>query len=81
MLQRLLLMFNHKPRDTHPYFNFKLCHPQNVKKVILYSQGLRLKILCNSEDVYKTREEEFKRGFVDEQIGRVNCLGMFYLQV
>ena len=44
---------------------------------------LRLKRICDSEEVYKTKEEElkgfllrrgYKRGFVDKQIGRVNCL-------
>ena len=44
---------------------------------------LGLKKFYDSEDVYKTREEElksfllkrdYKRGFVDEQMSRVNCL-------
>ena len=73
----------HKPTDTHQYLNFKSCHPQHVKKAIPYSQALRLKRICDSEDVFKSREKELKgflwkrgyeRGFVDKQIGRVNGL-------
>ena len=53
----------HKPTDTHQYLNFKSCHPQHVKKAIPYSQALRLKRICDSEDVYKRREKESK-GFL-----------------
>ena len=53
----------HKPTDTHQYLNFKSCHPQHVKKAIPYSQALRLKRICDSEDVYKRREKELK-GFL-----------------
>ena len=69
--------------EPHQYLNFKSCHPPHVKKAILHSQALRLKRICDSEDVYKTRVEElksflmkmgYKRGFVDEQMDRVNCL-------
>ena len=73
----------HKPTGTHQYLNFKSCHPQHVKKAIPYGQALRLKRICDSEDVFKSREKELKgflwkrgyeRGFVDKQIGRVNGL-------
>ena len=73
----------HKLTDTHQYLNFKLCHPHHVKKAIPYGQALRLKRICDLEDVYKNREKElkgflwkrgYKKGFVEEQICRVNCL-------
>ena len=55
---------HHKLTDTHQYLNFKSCHPQHVKKAIPYSHALRLKRICDSEDVYKTREIELKGSFL-----------------
>ena len=65
----------HELTDTHQFMNFKLCHPQHVKKAIPYSQVLRLERICGLEDVFKSREKELKgflwkrgyeRGFVDK---------------
>ena len=69
-----------KSTDAHQYLNFKSCHPPHVKKAIPYSQGLRLKRVCNSENAFEKRLEELKgflvkRGYcsdyVDNQFGRV----------
>ena len=56
------------------------CHPPHVKRAIPYSQGLRLKRICNSENAFEEKLRELKgflvkRGynsdFVDDQFGRV----------
>ena len=53
-----------------------------VRKAIVYSLGLRLKRICDSEDVYESRKKElegflwktsYKRGFVEKQFCKVNC--------
>ena len=57
-----------KPTDTHQYLDFKCCHPKCVKEGIPYGQALRLKRICNSEEVLDNRLNEvrgflLKRGF------------------
>ena len=57
-----------KPTDTHQYLDFKCCHPKCVKEGIPYGQTLRLKRICNSEEVLDNRLNELhgyllKRGF------------------
>ena len=69
-----------KSTDAHQYLNFKSCHPPHVKRAIPYSQGLRLKRVCNSENAFEKRLEELKgflvkrcycSDYVDNQFGRV----------
>ena len=69
-----------KSTDAHQYLNFKSCHPPHVKRAIPYSQGLRLKRVCNSGSAFEKRLGELKsflvkRGYcsdyVDNQFGRV----------
>ena len=69
-----------KPTDAHRYLNFKSCHPPHVKRAIPYSQGLRLRRICNSDNVFEEKLGELKgflvkRGYcsdyVDNQFERV----------
>ena len=69
-----------KPTDAHQYLNFKSCHPPHVKRAIPYSQGLRLRRICNSDNVFEEKLGELKgflvkRGYcsdyVDNQFERV----------
>ena len=55
-----------KPTDAHQYFNFKSCHPPHVKRAIPYSQGLRLKRICNSENAFEEKLRELKGFFGQE---------------
>ena len=68
-----------KPTDAHQYLNFKSCHLPHVKRAIPYSQGLRLRQICNS-GVFEDKLGELKgflvkRGYcsdyVDNQFERV----------
>ena len=50
-----------KPTDAYQHFNFKSCHPPHAKRAIPYSEGLRLKRVCNSENAFEKRLGELKR--------------------
>ena len=69
-----------KPTDAHQYLNFKSCHPPHVKKAIPYSQVLRLRQICNSDNVFEEKLGELKEflvkreycsDYVDNQFERV----------
>ena len=73
----------HKPTDTHQYLNFKCCHTPHVKRGIPYSEALRLKRICETDEIYESRIQElggflvkrgYKMDFVNTQIGRVKQL-------
>ena len=68
-----------KKTDTYQYLDYASCHPRHVKKGIPYGQALRLRRICDSEEVFENRVIEFKsyltkRGFksgeVDNQLQR-----------
>ena len=52
-----------KSTDGQQYLNFKSGHPPHVKRAIPYSQGLRLKRVCNSENAFEKRLGELKSFF------------------
>ena len=53
-----------KPTDTHQYLDFKSCHPGHVKKGIPYGQALRLRRICDSDEVFEERLNEMKGHFI-----------------
>ena len=62
-----------KPTDTHQYLDSKSCHPSHVKKGIPYGQALRVRRICNSDEVFDKRLKELKgqlvkRGFKKNMI-------------
>ena len=66
--------------DVHQYLNSKSCHPPHVKRAIPYSQGLRLRRICNSDNVFEEKLGELKgflvkrrycSDYVDNQFERV----------
>ena len=68
-----------KPTHTHLYLYFKSCHPKHVKEGIPYGQAVRLRWICNSEEVFDNKLDELqgyllKKGFrkrnVDSQFVR-----------
>ena len=74
-----------KPTDCHQFLHFNSAHPFHNKKSIVYSQGLRIKILCSSPVAFEKHLESLrswfcKRGYpqkvVDEQLKRVSEITM-----
>ena len=57
-----------KQTDTHQYLDSRSCHPTHVKRRIPCGQALRMRRICNSDEVFKERLKELegnlvKRGF------------------
>ena len=57
-----------KPTDAHHYLDHRSCHPNHVKKGIPYGQALRLRRICDSDEVFDKRLKDLKghlvkRGF------------------
>ena len=48
-----------KPTDTHPYLHWTSAHPPHLKYSIPYSQALRLRRICSSNDLLQQRIMEF----------------------
>ena len=62
-----------KPTDIHQYLDSKWCHPSHVKKGIPYGQALRVRRICNSDEIFDKRLKELKgqlvkRGFKKNMI-------------
>ena len=49
-----------KKTDTHQLLHFTSCHPFHTKKGIPYSQALRLRRSCSSEEQFDHRCSELK---------------------
>ena len=47
-----------KSTDTHQYLLSSSCHPNHIKKSILYSLALRIRRICSTDDNYKQRTDE-----------------------
>ena len=72
-----------KSTDTHQYLHASSCHPQHCKAAIPYSQALRIKRICSSENDFKKHTDELQsflinRGynisFVRSQIRRASLI-------
>ena len=48
-----------KPTDTHPYLHWTSVHPPHLKYNIPYSQVLRLRRICSSNDLLEQRIMEY----------------------
>ena len=53
-----------KPTDTHQHLDSKSCHPSHVKNGVPYGQSLRVRRICNSDEVFDKRLKELKGHFV-----------------
>ena len=76
-----------KPTDTHLYLLANSCHPRHYKEAIPFSQALRMRCICSSDDDYQRRAAELethllRRGyepsFVQQQIHRASLLLRFF---
>ena len=52
------------PADTHPYLDDSSCHPNRVKKGIPFGHALRLRRICDSDEVFQERSKEMKGHFI-----------------
>ena len=66
-----------KLTDTRQYLDNKSCHPKHVKQSIPYGQALRIRRICDSDEVVEKRLKEltgdftkrgFKRNVVESQV-------------
>ena len=53
-----------KPTDTRQYLDNRSCHPRHVKHGIPYGQALRIRRICNSDEVFERRLSELSEDFV-----------------
>ena len=53
-----------KRTDTRQYLNNRSCHPKHVKLGIPYGQALRIRRICNSDEVFERRLFELSEDFV-----------------
>ena len=75
--ERILTDVYSKPRDTHQFLHYGLCHPTHVKKGIPYGQALRMKRICSTKETYNriemlrgNFEKSGFKGFVDSQLNK-----------
>ncbi len=53
-----------KPTDTHQYLLSNSCHPSHCKKAIAYSQALRIRRICSTDTLYKSRSSDLRKHLV-----------------
>ena len=61
---RLSTDFYSKPVDSHQYLHYNSCHPENIKKSIIYSQTLRLRRICSERKDLKSHVRDLKGWFL-----------------
>ena len=49
-----------KPTDTHQYLAANSCHPRHCKEAIPYSQALRMRHICSSDEAFNKRTTDLK---------------------
>lgn len=55
--------FHVKDTDTHQYLHATSCHPLHCKTAISFSQALRLKRICSSNENFEKRTQELVEHF------------------
>ena len=53
-----------KTADCHQYLHFQSSHPKHTKKLIVYSQTLRVSRACSQEEDYKNYCNQMKSWFL-----------------
>ena len=74
---------HHKSTDTHQYLAAKSCHPRHCNAAIPYSQALRIRRICSSDQDFCKNTNELhhhlvRRGynssFIQQQIDRASMI-------
>ena len=53
-----------KPTDSHNYLNYKSAHPRHCRDGIPYSQFLRLKRICSTQETFTHQCREMSKNFI-----------------
>ena len=70
-----------KPTDTRQHLAVNSCHPRHCKEAIPYSQALRMRQICSSDEAFNTRNTKLKehltcrayeKATLQQQINRPN---------
>ena len=56
----------YKPTDSHSYLNYTSCHPPSTKSSIPYSQFLRLRRLCSSDEDFENKSQQMASFFISQ---------------
>ena len=59
-----------KPTDTRQHLAVNSCHPRHCKEAIPYSQALRMRQICSSDEAFNTRNTKLKE--------HLTCRGYLY---
>ena len=68
--RKLTIDIYSKPTDTHQYLDHSSCHRNHVKKGVPYGQALRLRRICDSDEVFQERSKEMKGHFIKREFKR-----------
>ena len=49
-----------KPMDGHQYLHYDSCHPDHIKRSIIFSQTLQLKRICSKKNDLNVHVEDRK---------------------
>lgn len=60
---RLSTSVHYKPTDSHAYLLFQSSHPKSTRESIPYSQFLRLRRICSSDNDFQNKAEEMVNFF------------------
>ena len=53
-----------KPVESHQYLHYNSCHTKHIKKSIIYSQTLRLKVIFSERKDLKSHVNDLKGWFL-----------------
>ena len=68
---RIITDLYRKPTDGHQYLHYDSCHADHIKRLIIFSQTLRLKRICSEKNGPNVHVEDLKIWFlIKEQVER-----------
>ena len=56
-----------KPTDGHQYLHYDSCHADHIKRLIIFSQKLRLKRICSEKNDLNVHVEDLKTWFRERE--------------
>jgi hypothetical protein len=54
-----------KPTDAHLYLDYSSCHPHSCKNSLPYSQALRIRRICSTDELFEKRCAQLKGHFIN----------------